>query len=699
VFCAGDTVRFTNNSINANAWRWNFGDGNTSSLQNPTHTYATGGTYTITLQADKVITQGIVCTDSKQTTVTVTSKPPANISFNSAGLHCIPYTLTAAALGLGNETATWYIIDTTITPSLIIINGPNAQYTYLKPGTFSVKLVVVNSAGCTDSSVINFTVRNKAISAFSPLNVSTCKNDTTILHINNTTYTGIDPLQYRWYVDNSLMATSVNLTHQYLLGAASLPNTFNTWLITTNTFGCSDTAKGTVVMQQPPKGIFNFANPNTCVPFILQVNNTSSGATLYRWLLNGVQVSTAATPTFAITQPSTLYTLTLITSNVFGCKTDTVTHTFTTLSRPKAKFTVSDTLSCGGTLNIAVNNQTTGANNYTWIWSDGSPNSNFTNPTHLYTALGNFPIILMASDGTCRDTTIVNVKVANKPVVDFSVNKTSDCGTTVVSFTNLTTLASGYLWDFGDGTFSTLTNPVKTFAPRITAYTIKLVATGTFGCKDSLVKPNLVLAKILPAAGFVVSPGNIIAIPNFTFNFINSTPQSNNYKYTWSFGDNSIPAITRDASHRYQDTGKYLVKLGVFDNVSNCTDTVSQFVQITGFPGYLYVPNAFQPGSLQPILKTFLPIGTGLATYRLQIFTTWGQKIFESTSLDAKGAPNEGWNGQYNGKDNFNQGKPLQQDNYIWRIDAVFKNGTEWKGMSYPNQPAQKRVGTVTIIR
>jgi hypothetical protein len=137
----------------------------------------------------------------------------------------------------------------------------------------------------------------------------------------------------------------------------------------------------------------------------------------------------------------------------------------------------------------------------------------------------------------------------------------------------------------------------------------------------------------------------------------------------------------------------------VFDNISNCSDTIAQFVQITGFPGYLYVPNAFQPGSLQPVLKTFLPIGTGLATYRLQIFTTWGQKVFETISLDAKGAPNEGWNGLYNGKDNFNQGNPLQQDTYIWRIDAVFKNGTEWKGMSYPNQAQQKRVGTVTIIR
>jgi PKD repeat protein len=698
-FCAGDTVRLTNLSQNANAWRWDFGDGTTSSLQNPTHVYATGGPYTINLNADKVIPQGIVCSDTRQRTVTVTSKPPANIAYNNAGLHCIPYTLNANALGLGNEIATWYITDTTVTPSVIIINGPNAQYTYLKPGTFSAKLVVVNSAGCRDSSVINFTVNNKPSSAFSPLSVSTCKNDTTILHLNNSTYTGIDPLQYRWLVNSLPVASTVNLNYRYQLGAFPLPHTFNTFLVTTNTVGCSDTAKGTVIMQQPPKALFNFANQNTCVPFILQLNNATSGTTSYRWFLNGVLFSTAATPAFPITQPATLYTVTLIADNNFGCKPDTLSLSFTTLPKPKALFTVVDSLSCTGTLNVAVNNQTTGATNYTWIWNDGSPNSNFFNPTHLYTALGNFPIILIAGDGTCRDTSTVNVKIANKPVVNFSANKIAECGPAIVSFTNLSTLATSYVWDFGDGSSSTLTNPVKLFLPRTTAYNIKLVATGTYGCKDSLVKPNYILAKPLPVPSFTVSPGNIIAIPNFTFNFINTTTQNNSYKYLWNFGDNGIPATTRNTLHRYQDTGKYLVKLAVFDSTSNCSDTAAQFVQVTGFPGYLYVPNAFQPGSLQPILKTFLPVGTGLATYRLQVFTTWGQKIFETISLDAKGAPNEGWNGLYNGKDMYNQGKPLQQDTYIWRIDAVFKNGTEWKGMSYPNQPGQKRTGTVTIVR
>lgn len=698
-FCAGDTVRVTNTSVNADAYRWDWGDGTVSPLANPTHVYATGGTYTITLRADRVINQGIVCSDIRQQVVTVINKPAAVISSNIAPVNCIPFTLRVSATGLGNETATWVITDTTAQPSAISVTGGTAQYTFNKPGTFSVRLRVTNAAGCTDSVTISFVVSNKATAAFTPASISTCRTDTVITHTNNSTYTGIDPLQYRWLVDNQLIASGTNFTYQYQLGAAPLPRTFQTSLIVINQAGCRDTARGTVVMQAAPQSLFTFVNPNTCVPFNLQVSNTSIQATQYRWVVNGVVVSTQANPLLPITLPATNYTISLITENQFGCKPDTLTRSFTTLAKPTAAFTVSDSLSCSGSLNVTMINQSTGATSYAWNWSDGSPGSNFTNPTHLYTFPGQYPIILIARDGVCADTATRTVRVANRPAVNFDVNKSNFCGNDSVRMINLSSGAASYLWDFGDGSTSTLTNPVHWFTQRATPYTIKLVATGQFGCKDSAVRANLIVARLLPGAGFSVSPAPVINVPNYTFSFINTTLQNNNHQYLWTFGDGSLPVTSRNAAHRYADTGSYTVKLGVFDAVSNCRDTAVRVVRITGFPGYLYVPNAFQPGSLQPILKTFLPLGRGLKSYRLQILTTWGQKVFETSSLDATGAPNQGWNGQYNGGDNYNTGKSVQQDVYVWRIDAVFLNGTEWPGMLYPGEDRPKRVGTITIIR
>ena len=47
--CGTGAVQFTDNSFNANAWYWTFGDGNSSSLQNPSHTYNTTGQFIVTV--------------------------------------------------------------------------------------------------------------------------------------------------------------------------------------------------------------------------------------------------------------------------------------------------------------------------------------------------------------------------------------------------------------------------------------------------------------------------------------------------------------------------------------------------------------------------------------------------------------------------------------------------------------------------
>jgi hypothetical protein len=87
-----------------------------------------------------------------------------------------------------------------------------------------------------------------------------------------------------------------------------------------------------------------------------------------------------------------------------------------------------------------------------------------------------------------------------------------------------------------------------------------------------------------------------------------------------------------------------------------------------------------------------LPLATGLKKYRLSVYTTWGQKIFETTSLDAQGSPNVPWDGTLNGK-------PLHQDVYSWQIEGEFKNGKLWEGMIYPGKTKPVKAGFITIIK
>lgn len=82
--CLNSPISFTNTSTGASSYYWDFGDGNNSTMPNPTHTYNTPGTYTVTLYAynqnyDPMGNPLCCCTDSTQMIITVDEKPGPNI--------------------------------------------------------------------------------------------------------------------------------------------------------------------------------------------------------------------------------------------------------------------------------------------------------------------------------------------------------------------------------------------------------------------------------------------------------------------------------------------------------------------------------------------------------------------------------------------------------------------------------------------
>jgi len=697
VYCLGDTVKVINSSQNANNYRWFWGDGQSSTGFEPVHVYATAGNYTILLRAERTNGVGLVCFDTLVQNITVLIRPDVRLQSNIGTSNCAPFTLNTTAPGIIDETVTWYITDTTVTPSVIVSNGISATYTFNKPGTFSVKMLAVNSIGCTDSTTRTFVVRGTPVASFTPNTIVLCKTDTTVAYLNTTTFNDFGPLTYKWLVDGALKGTNGNFTYRYTApSSALLPAIFNTQLIATNAVGCSDTASAILQMNPNAKAQFSFGNTNQCVPFVLPVNNISQYATVHRWYLNGVLQDTAVNPTILITQALTAYTVTLIADNVYGCKPDTFSLGFTSRTKPIAAFTLNDTLGCNSVLNVVTTNGSSRATTYTWDWGDATAQSPFTNPTHLYNTQGQYLIALVASDGVCKDTASRTVYVSQKPAVDFAVNDSVTCDTARIHFTNLTTGAAGYLWSFSDGTTSAAVEPDKNFPPSLSYYSVKLVAYNSLGCKDSVIKPNLILAKIPPAGDFIINPSPTISIPQYTFGFNNITTNNNQYTYQWNLGDGSFES-TRDVVHKYADTGSYVVRMIVFDNNSGCPDTTIKIARIEGAPGYLYVPNAFYPNSLQSQFKTFKPLGKGLAAYQLQIFDAWGKLLFVTTELDAAGSPVVGWDGTEQ-----RSGKPMPQDAYAWRITARFRNGRQWDGMSYSNNLDPKpgnTFGTVTLFR
>jgi hypothetical protein len=272
---------------------------------------------------------------------------------------------------------------------------------------------------------------------------------------------------------------------------------------------------------------------------------------------------------------------------------------------------------------------------------------------------------------------------------------------TTATFTAITTNngsdAVNYKWFVG-GSIEGTTNPfahhffvaLNNTIPE--EFAVQALAQNVAGCGDTSLSGKLIVQP-LPYPQIDVSPSLVIQQPDYRFSFRDLAATNSNKTYIWYMGDRSLQTKNgREITYEYGDTGVYKVKLLVTDFTTGCKAADSVKVTILYVPGYLYVPNAMCLGCSNYSLRQFLPLAKGLKTYRLRIYNTWGQKIFETSRLDANGAPNEPWDGKFNGQ-------ILQQDVYSWQIEGIYINGTEWKGMLYPGSDKSVKAGFITIIK
>ena len=141
----------------------------------------------------------------------------------------------------------------------------------------------------------------------------------------------------------------------------------------------------------------------------------------------------------------------------------------------------------------------------------------------------------------------------------------------------------------------------------------------------------------------------------------------------------------------YTEDGSYPVIL-VTVSALGCHDTALMTYDLM-FKG-LYVPNAFAPGGTVQATRVWRPSGVNLATYHAQVYNSHGMLLWSSALLDEKGTPTESWDGTY-------KYMPCQQDVYLWKITAVFRDGTIWYNTDVGEKQGMPEVkwGTITLIR
>ncbi|PYJ03507.1 MAG: hypothetical protein DME25_12055 [Verrucomicrobia bacterium] len=153
-------------------------------------------------------------------------------------------------------------------------------------------------------------------------------------------------------------------------------------------------------------------------------------------------------------------------------------------------------------LAVAFTNFSFGATNYSWTFGD-TQTSSATNPVHSYTNGGSFTVSLTSIGPGGTDTlALANYVVVTNPippVANFVGVPPSGTPPLTVSFVNLSTQATNYSWDLGDGATSTAVNPVHVY-PNPGAYTVRLTAIGPDGT-NTLTRPDYISVTPIATAG------------------------------------------------------------------------------------------------------------------------------------------------------------------------------------------------------
>ena len=179
--CAGEATQFTSTSTTnpsgqqISSYQWNFGDGQTSNQQNPSHQYATAGTYTVTLN----VSTGGHCTSTKTQTVTVYAQPAANAGPDQT----IAYGGTAQLSGSGGSGTFNFHWE----PANMVTNA-NTQNTQTVPLTQdqTYTLTVTNpQGGCSSTDEVTIHINGSAMTVNASADPSSiCQGGSTQLVAN-----------------------------------------------------------------------------------------------------------------------------------------------------------------------------------------------------------------------------------------------------------------------------------------------------------------------------------------------------------------------------------------------------------------------------------------------------------------------------------------------------------------------------------
>jgi len=553
--CAPLIVNFINNSQNATSYRWDFGNGMSSTLPSPVITFNNAGNYTVKLVAqnasgaDSVILSNLIQVSNKPTVQFSASKTSA----------CMNELISFSNQSAGYDSCEWDFGDGVTSK----VNNPSHSYSLA--GSFSVALILYKGgSACTATLTKNNYITIHALPVITATvdTIATCDANKSFQFTGTSNPAGA----LVWDFGDGTTGSGNNVSHHY-----TAPGSYTVTVTSTSASGCTGTKtlNNSITVLSNPVPVITASSLSGCTPFSVVLNAAAPGAVSLQWdLKNGL--------TSTLTSVATLYNFagtyqpSLTANYPNGCSNSATPVSIQVLASPVANFTANITNGCKP-LTVTFSPQVTNGASYQWNSNDGGTGNGSTF-TYTYQHSGSYypTLNITAANGCSTEYSFAYGITVSGPDIDFSADKTTGCNPLTVNFTNLSLNASVWLWKFGNGDTSTAFSPTYTYQQQ-GSYSVTLYGTDASGCKDSLTKVNYI-----HPGGTVNNFSTSQPISGCAPLTISLSDSSSATSWLWNFGDGTT-STQQNPTHTYTSPGTYTVSLQTQSSGGNCSQLISDF--------------------------------------------------------------------------------------------------------------------------
>lgn len=545
-------VNFTNNSTGGGlTYQWDFGNSQTSSLQQPSINYTVLQSYQVQLK----VTSGAGCVDSTLTAISVTS-PTADVVALNVKRGCKPY---MASFSLTNaaqfSTFNWTVNNTTIGST----GAFNHQFN--DTGIYVVKLAATTAAGCI--SEVYDTVRVGQVVPFDFLanKFSGCYSTFNPVQLSMLEFSGLPKLEYVWQWKNGGATgknVSVNLTDTGLYTISA----------SVNFYGCVNTVtKVNYINIYPALARMGGLNIGCTNDTILFDATYSYGANRFFWDLGDGTTSTAPFIRHKYDSAIAYQARLIVLDTVYNCP-DTINIPVQVPQLPTVDFVVEDSLGCSPLLVTMRSLVTTGTNgsiitNADWLFTSGETAFG-TNATASLVSYGWRGVSLTLTDarGCVYSATKDSVARVAGGSPKLTLDKNKGCTPLRLVATDSSTTdfpVRDRTWRWTATDIHTLVNVVSdTFvyttptAPQSDGYIVEVRVTDTLGCSffgyQKVIPSN-------PVPEFTVSRATFCGVQQLNV-AANTSPDKvlAPATYVWNLGGGNIGGSVLNRNYLQEDT-------------------------------------------------------------------------------------------------------------------------------------------------